>query len=100
LLVALLISAAPAYSQGRSPNEPWQRVDQISQTKPASEVWIHPGKFRAFNLNHAALREIVNRAPMEFTPQAAPAPAELALPMPDGTFAPLHFARATSRSGW
>ena len=82
-----MISAAPAYSQGRSPNEPWQRVDQISQTKPASEIWIHPDKFRAFNLNHAALREILNRAPREFTPQAAQSPTEVALPMPDGTFA-------------
>ncbi len=83
--LAFLYLAACANSQGRSTADVWQRLDQISQSKPLSEVWVQPVTYQAFNLNHARLREILERAPLEFTPQGAQAPVELVLPMPDGT---------------
>jgi len=43
--------------------------------------------FRAFNLNHTTLKEILGRAPKEATQPAAGSQTEITLPMPDGTAA-------------
>jgi hypothetical protein len=65
----------------------WQHVEQIAPTRPESDVWIRPQKFRAFQLNRAALRAALARARKESPYERLVADAEIELPMPDGTFA-------------
>ena len=69
----------------------WEKVNQLPLTRPASEGWIRPQIFRAFNLNRASLQETLGRAPREFTPAAQTSPAEIELPMPDGSLARFRF---------
>lgn len=52
-----------------------------------------PPVHRAVQADGAALRRVLNRAPLEFTAQALD-PAEIALPMPDGTFARFHIVES------
>ncbi|HEX3797106.1 MAG TPA: zinc-dependent metalloprotease family protein [Verrucomicrobiae bacterium] len=63
-------------------------MDRAPNVAAASSPWIHPQVFHSFNLNHAALRALLNRVPMEFSSNAAP--SEISLPMPDGSLARFH----------
>ena len=66
---------------------PWQPADAEAQAIGEAERWVRPKKSRAYRLDAPLLREQLSRAPKEFTPAATQAPAELSLPMPDGTLA-------------
>ncbi len=50
------------------------------------ERYIIPRLYRTVELDLPGMRELLSRAPMEFTPLAATNPVILLLPMPDGTF--------------
>ncbi|HEU0008938.1 MAG TPA: zinc-dependent metalloprotease family protein [Verrucomicrobiae bacterium] len=84
---AAVILFALAAVSARGAVSPWQAADAEALTIPEAGRWVHPNKSRAYRLDTAALREQLNRAPREFTPAAAQAPAEVSLPMPDGTLA-------------
>ncbi len=72
----------------------WQRVDQRPQGRSQSEIWVSPQIFRAFNLNHSSLKEILKKAPKEGVAPAALAGEEILLPMPDGTQARFRFVES------
>lgn len=86
LATAAELSAAPGL---------WERQDQpATANRPAGSEWIRPQKYRAFHLDHAVLRPLLDRAPREFTPAAQTAPAEIELPMPDGSLEKFRFVEA------
>jgi hypothetical protein len=72
----------------------WQRADQITQDRPASETWIRPDVFRCFHLSHTALGAILGRAPKESALSVARSESVIALPMPDGTSGRLRFVES------
>ncbi len=71
----------------------WQVLENIPAEKAALEAWVRPQKFRPVTLRRASLAGVLNRAPREATPAAAQ-PAELTLPMPDGSFARFHIVES------
>src|ERR1051325_5347599 len=87
IALAFLCSATLVLAQAPKTEEPWQALDALPPGLIAADIRIQPQVFRAFNLNAAALRDSLSRAPAEFAPAIATAPAEISLPMPDGTLA-------------
>ncbi|MEK7706973.1 MAG: reprolysin-like metallopeptidase, partial [Verrucomicrobiota bacterium] len=86
MATAAELSAAPGL---------WERQDQpATPNRPAGSEWIRPQQYRAFHLDHAVLRPLLDRAPREFTPAAQTAPAEIELPMPDGSLQKFRFVEA------
>ncbi len=86
LFLASFISRAEA--QRVSPDGFWQQTDKLPAAPANARVEIQPTKFKTFTLDAGLLRNALTKAPMEFTSDAArPAPVQITLPMPDGTFA-------------
>jgi len=83
---AVLLVALTALS-ARGAVSPWQPADAEAQRIAEADRWVRPKRSRAYRLDATALKEQLDRAPREFTPAAAQAPAEISLPMPDGTLA-------------
>src|SRR5438105_6855606 len=83
-IFALFLLAISANAQ--QPEDIWPRVDQIT-VRPSSEAWVHPQKFKAFNLNHGLLRSVLAHTGKESPHEKRQPDTELALPMPDGSFA-------------
>ena len=88
LLILNALSARGAVS-------PWQSADAEARAIPDAERWVRPNKSRAYRLEATVLRDQLGRAPKEFTPAAAQAPAEISLPMPDGTLARFSIVEST-----
>lgn len=63
----------------------WQAADSLPLV--VGQAWVKPVASRAFHLDHTVLRTRLERAPREFTTAATQAPAEISLPMPDGSMA-------------
>lgn len=82
-----------AFSSNQSRAQPgpgkpiWKRVDAIAKNRPASDAWVQPEKFHAFNVDQASLRAALDPVPKEFSQEAKIALGEISLPMPDGTLA-------------
>ena len=72
----------------------WQLAGQLPQNRLASEIWVRPQVFRAFNLNHVTLRNILKQAPKQSVKPAAFSEAEITLPMPDGAEARFRFVES------
>ena len=87
LLGAGLIFSSLAQAQQQPAGIFWQSTGNITGSRPVSEAWIHPQKSHAFNVNHAALRIVLENAPKELTKEARATRAEIILPMPDGSSA-------------
>ena len=62
----------------------WQPLDRIPPDRQALPPWVRPPRGRPFLLRHAALQAVLAR----------PQPAELLLPLPDGTLARFSFVEA------
>src|SRR5262249_25333118 len=78
---------ASAKQDGQSsPDGVWQHLDMSAISARQSQTRVLPESFRAYRLNQDLLRNQLSIAPMEFTAAAKQAPAEIVLPMPDGTF--------------
>lgn len=83
LLGAIFVSSSLA--QAQQPGKFWQATGAIEKNRPASEAWVQPEKSHGFNIDRAALRASLEKAPKESSKDTREAPGEIALPMPDGT---------------
>jgi hypothetical protein len=81
-LSCLLFLCVGAVAQNRAAN-PWRDAPEMAAGRRPTELWITPSKFRPVALDHAAMRSALARARKES--DANGAPAEIELPMPDGT---------------
>ena len=96
-LVACLIAsvACTAVAQGAdlpartTPDGVWTLLDQMPVDRAAGMEWIRPMHGQGIALNPVALERTIAQIPIEFTQQAAAAPAIVTLPAPDGGF--VHF---------
>src|SRR4051812_17716997 len=84
---ASLICTSLAHAQPQPSGKFWQSTGKIAKNRPQAEAWIQAEKHHAFNVDHAALKIILDKAPKEFSPQARTTPGEISLPMPDGSSA-------------
>jgi sugar lactone lactonase YvrE len=89
---SLLVSAVSA-----SVSDPlWQEVTPVSIKALTSNRQSQgaPQHYRAFELNEAALADLLAKAPMEFTEAAKDPQTEIKLPMPDGALARFGFVES------
>jgi sugar lactone lactonase YvrE len=89
---SLLVAAASA-----SVSDPlWQEVtpDSIETLANNRQSQGAPQQYKAFGLNEAALVDLLDKAPMEFTEAAKDPQTEIKLPMPDGALARFRFVES------
>lgn len=70
-----------------SPDGVWRTAAVAPQLRAGAEPWIQPDLYQYVELDANALVGTLNRAPMEFSPQAVASPLTMTFPMPDGSFA-------------
>src|SRR5262245_3135635 len=97
----LLTSSAPlSTSSARAQDQLWQELPSDSLNKLSAgqqsgqRFWNAPQKYRAFQLNEAALAGLLAEAPMDFTEAAKDPRNEIQFPMPDGSFTRFHFVES------
>lgn len=100
-VIGVLIFAAvalAAFGQAPKPAEdlenPWIAAGALPTGRRADAVGIRATKFKALDLNHARLRKLLDAAPNEKAQAARKSPAQIRLPMPDGSFARFSFVEA------
>jgi hypothetical protein len=62
----------------------WRQIDE-NTLRSRRENLTNDGNYRVFQVNQAALKELLAEAPLEFTAAAAQKNVVLEVPMPDGT---------------
>ena len=77
--------AGSSQNDGRSPDSIWQFVEETSLAS-TGERQIIPQIYRTLRVDENALRQLLGRAPLEFTQEAQDNNLTLAMPMADGTF--------------
>ena len=80
--------------QSGSDDGVWASLDRAALKAAEGERRIRPQKFKAFELDHAALGDVLIQAPMERTEEARAFQPEIRLPMPDGGFERFRFFEA------
>src|ERR1044072_4752458 len=89
-IIATAFAARNAHAspQGsaQSPDGVWQFVEESSLVAKG-ERQIIPQVYRTARANEDALRQLLGKAPLEFSREAKDSPMTIALPMPDGSFA-------------
>ena len=85
-LVAVLCAGSIfAGQRGKSAdNNVWKLIDETQLNRSSDERLIIPQAYKTFSLNIAALRNVLNQAPDEFSDAARSTEVILTLPMPDG----------------
>ncbi|MCD9187074.1 MAG: M12 family metallo-peptidase [Pyrinomonadaceae bacterium] len=81
------ISIFAAGQKQKSPNKLWTEISENSIRNDGRERLIVPDYYRVFALDKAALKDILNRAPFEFTDEARNVNLLLSLPLPNGVLA-------------
>src|SRR5262245_22234453 len=89
-----LASAFYARAVTDSQVNPWRGASNLPQTPLASQTWLQPDAFLAFDLDQAALGNILKEAPKEAPGKAIATAANVALPLPDGRFLTFRFVEA------
>jgi hypothetical protein len=89
--VTLTTRKAQASTQGnaQSSDRVWQFIDE-SAVVTRGERQIIPQVYRTVQLKEDTLRQLLGKAPLEFTQEAKENKVTLTLPMPDGSFAAFH----------
>src|SRR5437879_11214153 len=90
IALGLALSTAIALAQNRPLTNTWQSLWRLPD-RPASEIWVRAQRFHAVALDHAALQSALAHAPLEAVQPALTSPAEILLPMPDGSLARFRF---------
>ncbi len=72
----------------------WNHLPQLPD-RAAADVWVRPPKAHVVEFNAAAAKGLLNRAPKEGPRAEMVNPAEISLPMPDGTLARFKFVEAS-----
>lgn len=91
LAAIVAVLAAWAFSGGyvaaaESPDAVWREVREADIPRAPRAREIVPQRYRAFGLDRARLAQLLAQAPHERSRRPAESPAELQLPMPDGTY--------------
>lgn len=86
MLAAIMFVAAisPVFAGKDNQAKLWQQADE-SNIQSRGRRLIVPEKYLVYRINQDALREILNRAPLEFTDAARNTEIIFELPAPDGT---------------
>ncbi len=92
-LVALVGAASARHAAAQGPMNPrpspdgvWTLVDNLPPERAGAEPMVRPQVAQHLILDPAAMQRQLERAPMEFTPEAVTMPLVVSLPMPDGAF--------------
>lgn len=85
-LLLFIFAANAVAALAASPDKLWQEIDDAALQDRQVERLIIPREYRTFTLNKTALRNLLSKAPVEFTNDAAQSFLVMTLPMPDGTF--------------
>ena len=96
LLVATFVSSASAQPKtvALAGDNPWKILDQLPASRAAADVWIRAQQFQALELDQATLKRLLAAAPKEADLPAQQSPAQIALPMPDGSLARFQFVQS------
>ena len=94
LLIAGLVWTAPITGRAAASADLWQEAGSAALNRPGHERLVRSPKFRAFQLQHAPLRGLLNRAPRERSRSVAASDAVISLPQPDGTQARFRFVES------
>lgn len=86
-LLALLVFSLAVRSQAVAADNLWQPALVPPGRQISALQEIRPNNYRAFNLNHAALRARLDHVPRESGSATKGVTNELVLPMPDGSLA-------------
>ena len=94
--ILLTSDASPASASARIQNALWQEIAPGLSGALGSDRQSRfaPQRHKAFQLNEAALSALLADAPLEFTEAAKNTQNEIALPMPDGSFARFRFVES------
>ncbi len=88
VIALLTLSVGTALGQARlSPDRLWTYVDGAPAERAGERAWVRPQVGQALKLDAPAMQRLLERVPMEFSPQSVLAPAVIGLPTPDGGFA-------------
>ena len=88
--INILVGTTLAQQQQNSQDGVWRQIDEsaLEQQRPeAAARFADPLFYKAFRLNKAALGDVLERAPREFSYAARNTETVLTLPLPDGAFA-------------
>jgi hypothetical protein len=80
-------AAAPKEQAQASGDGLWNEADEAPLLAANLKRRIVPQKYRVLRLNREALKQLLSRAPLEFTPAAQQSKVEMSLPLPDRGFA-------------
>lgn len=92
-IVSVIVLTTPFTALGdpgrelNSPDGVWRMAAVAPQLRADAEPWIQPDLYQYVELDANALVGVLNRASMEFSPQAVASPLMMTFPMPDGSFA-------------
>ncbi len=91
----LALSSSPA-AFGQPADTVWQKLPGTPQQRPGKSPRVKPAKYKASNLNRAALQQKLSRAPLEVVGKKIrdTSDATVALPMPDGTMQTFRFVES------
>ncbi len=68
------------------PEEIWQTLEQIPASPIDAESYLRPQTFTPFTADHSTLEQLLEFAPLEFTPAAERFSFEFSIPTPNGGF--------------
>ena len=89
LLFILALNAVNTFGQSakNSSDGLWREINDAPLQQRPLQRPIVPNQYRTFNLDKTALKNMLQKAPMEFTEAARNNSLTITLPMPDGKFA-------------
>ena len=89
-LLILPVAGFAQAANGAATKPVWEEVSEptvLAMRSAGSQRTVVPRAYRTLRPDRAALASALGRAPLTLTAEAKRSPAELALPMPDGSFA-------------